>query len=593
MTGASPRTEGSRPASREGTDRGTLTALLAITACALVVRLWNLGGRTAHWDEARVAYWTARYVETGFFEYQPIIHGPFLPQVNRVLFAAVGPSDFSSRLVVALIGGLLPLTAWLLRDRLRSEELLALAALLAANPLLLYYSRFMRNDVVLAALAFVALALFVRAYDTGRPAYLHAGVFALAVAFSTMGNAILYPLCWAGALGLLLVHRWLWAYRSGRSPVGVTGAYARRTALGLYAWSLHLALGTLTFLLVTSWFYAPRAGTEGEVGMDHLAADPTLLPDVLAAATTESLDAMVSLWVTGDMQDEPTYTDALAFFAETMWEGALVVCALALVGIAVEFLSREPRDLVALSTYWGLVSIPGYPLAMDILSPWTPVHAVVPLCVPAAVGAGWLYRRGRRAVDARRYTTAAVVGLALLLCGAQIGVVAATSVYANEQSSENPLVQYAQPADEIGERVGAMERAVERTGGDLALVYYGEDFVLDDEHAASVKPIEDPNAGNWYHRLPMPWYAAVVGVGPERTASTDDPEELDDLLAGEPAVVVAPASDREVLDERLVGYGNETYETRLWASEGRSYSAVVIYVSGSEDSEGGSESDSA
>ncbi|WP_331236519.1 flippase activity-associated protein Agl23 [Natronorarus salvus] len=585
MTATGPRTEENRPTSRDGTDRDVFAALLAITALALVARLWNLGGRTAHWDEARVAYWTARYVETGFFEYQPIIHGPFLPQVNRVVFAAVGPSDLASRFVVALLGGLLPVVAWLLRDRLRDAELLALAALLAANPLLLYYSRFMRNDVVLAALSLAALALFVRAYDTGRLAYFHAGVLALAVAFTTMGNAILYPLCWIGALGLLLVHRWIRAYRTGGSPVRVTAEYARRTALGLYTSGPHLALGALSFLLVTAWFYAPRAGTEGGVGIDRLGTDPGLLPGVLAAATVESWEAMVDLWVTGDMQDEPAYADALAFFAETMWEGALVVCALALVGIAVEFLYREPRDLVAVCTYWGLVSIPGYPLAMDILSPWTPVHAIVPLCVPAAVGSAWLYRLGRTSLAAGDHTRAAVAGVVLLLCGAQIGAVAATSVYANEQSRENPLVQYAQPAGEIGDRVGAMERAVERSEGDLALVYYGEDLALEDERAASVKPIGDPEAGNWYHRLPMPWYAAVVGIGPEGTESTDDPDDLDDLLAGEPAVVIGPASERETLDERLVGYDSATYETRLWASEGRSYSEVVIYVSESEDSD--------
>ncbi len=590
MRAAGPRTEENRPRPRESTDRRPLFALLAITGFALVARLWDLGSRTAHWDEARVAYWTARYVETGFFEYQPIIHGPFLPQVNRVVFAAVGPSDLASRLVVALIGGLLPLAAWLLRDRLRDAELVALAALLAANPLLLYYSRFMRNDVVLAALALLTLGLFVRAYDTGRVGYFHAGVLALAIAVSTMGNAILYPLCWVGALGLLLVHRWVWAYRDGSSPIAVTTAHAKRIARGLSAWAGHLALGAVTFVLVTIWFYAPRAGSEGEVGIDRLAADPTLLPDVLAAATTESLDAMVSLWITGDMQDEPPYADALAFFLETTWEGAFVVCALAVVGIAVEFRRGTPRDLVALTTYWGLVSVPGYPLAMDILSPWTPVHAIVPLCVPAAVGGAWLYRLGRDSLTAGNRTTAAVAGLVLLLCGAQIGTVAATSVYANDQDRENPLVQYAQPAGEIGDRVGAMDRAVERGEGDPALVYYGEDLVLEDERAASVKPIDDPTAGNWYHRLPMPWYAAVVGIGPERTASAEGPEQLDDLLGHEPAVVIAPTSEREVLDDRLADYDSATFETRLWASEGRSYSAVVIYVS-EPDSESVSEPD--
>jgi uncharacterized protein (TIGR03663 family) len=185
----------------------TLAALLAVTALSLAIRLYGLGSRIAQWDEGRVAYWVLRYQETGAWEYRPIVHGPFLFHVDKWVFTLFGANDFTMRLVVAVVGGLLPLSAWLFREHLRRDELVALALVFAANPLLIYYSRFFRNDVLLAAFMVFSLGLFVRAYDTRAPKYLYGGAAMLALGFTTKENALVYPLCWLGAGALLLDHR--------------------------------------------------------------------------------------------------------------------------------------------------------------------------------------------------------------------------------------------------------------------------------------------------------------------------------------------------------------------------------------------------
>src|SRR6056297_4183704 len=118
----------------------TQLVVVAIAAVALLARFVELGTRVAHQDEARVAYWAYRVMENGVYEYRPIIHGPFLTIVDGHLFSLFGTSDFTMRFVVALLGGLLPLTALLFRQRLRDSEVVALALLLATNPILLYYS---------------------------------------------------------------------------------------------------------------------------------------------------------------------------------------------------------------------------------------------------------------------------------------------------------------------------------------------------------------------------------------------------------------------------------------------------------------------
>ena len=148
--------------------RRPVAAVLTLTALALLLRLVALGDRTVHWDEARVAYWTLRYVRGAGFAYRPIIHGPFVPLVVAPLFERFGPTAFAARLPVAIIGGLAPLSALLFRqpgesagvatDRLprlglSDAETVVLAALLAGTPSLVYYSRFMRSDVPLAVFA--------------------------------------------------------------------------------------------------------------------------------------------------------------------------------------------------------------------------------------------------------------------------------------------------------------------------------------------------------------------------------------------------------------------------------------------------------
>jgi hypothetical protein len=101
--------------------------VVAVALVGLALRVLFLGGRPSHYDEGRVAWWTMHFLDTGQFEYQFIIHGPFVQIVNRPLFALLGPSDAVARLPVAVVGGVLPAFAWLVRDRLEDTEVVALA----------------------------------------------------------------------------------------------------------------------------------------------------------------------------------------------------------------------------------------------------------------------------------------------------------------------------------------------------------------------------------------------------------------------------------------------------------------------------------
>ncbi|WP_338728199.1 flippase activity-associated protein Agl23 [Haladaptatus sp. DJG-WS-42] len=551
-----------------------LLAVVAIAAVALIARLIFLGDRVAHWDEGRVAYWTLRYAETGVWEYRPIVHGPFLFHVNKYMFALLGPSDFSMRLIVALVGGILPLSAWNFREHLRDLEVAVLAGLLALNPLLLYYSRFMRNDLLVAAFMFIALGFFVRAYDTGRHRYFYVGVFAFALGFTTKESAILYPVCWAGAAVLLLDHRLFRARdrlpHSWKQELVDHGFWLRDV---LRAWAIPLAVGLLEFFVIIVVFYAPRVGGTG-VGFDTMLSNPALLPAVVERATVGSWQEFYGLWIAGGHQ-EHAYLPYLGDFAETLLYGAGPLVAFAIVGFVADRYSKGgPRDVVALGAYWGFVSVLGYPIVTDIMAPWATINAIVPLAIPAAVGVSLIIRWGQEAFEDEDTVSVAMTAVIILfVAGFSVGT-AVDVAYINSASEENKeLLQWAQPHNDLRESLDKIAVVADNHEEGADVLFYGTRpsgstetrFYVENESSTLYAP---PGGPAWHTRLPLPWYLEADGAEVTSTEPGTEPGEIEDM----PPVVIAYEWDREELEPHLDGYTAHEHEFRLWAD------TIVIFI---------------
>ncbi|MFB6311408.1 MAG: flippase activity-associated protein Agl23 [Salinirussus sp.] len=513
---------------------GIVRVIIAITLVAIAARVVLLGARTAHWDEARVAYWIVHTLETGDFAYRRIIHGPLIQHVNRWLFAVVGPSDFLMRLPVAVVGGLLPLSVLLLREHLDDDELVILALFLGFNAVLVYYSRFMRSDVLVAAFMFVGLGCIVRFYDTRRWRYVYGLGLATALGFAAKENALVYVLTWAGAAALLAdqalyrprnytsgyaLLRASWLARLGgrlralpwqmserlrgdgtheslsqrlsavlsdaRDPGTVPGQVTR--------WLLHPIGALLVFLVVIVFLYAPRGAGEAGLyyppgsdaavlGLWEAVGRPTALPG-FALDTLADTAGQFAEWIT--QSSDPScrkdniidgWLCFLGQFLDVMRDHAFLLSGSGLLGLVYERYGRaRSRNLVMFAGYAGVVSVLGYPLGTDVFGAWIVVHAIVPLAIPAAVGLAAVYRWGRDAALSGDDVGAAVVGLILILLVAQVGVSLATGVYINDTDYRNSLVQYAQPGDDLDPMIAAMERAAaESDSGPDVVLYYGE-----------------------------------------------------------------------------------------------------------------------
>ncbi|MFC7082206.1 flippase activity-associated protein Agl23 [Halorussus caseinilyticus] len=563
----------------------TQLAVVGVTLVALLARFVSLGTRVAHQDEARVAYWAYRFMETGVYEYRPIVHGPFLTIVDGHLFGLFGASDFTMRLVVALIGGLFPLSALLFRERLRDSETVAMALLLAFNPVLLYYSRFYRNDVLLAGFMLVAFGFFVRAYDHRRPAFLYAGTAAFALAFTTKENALVYPVCWMGAAVLLWDHR-LFVERAGeRGLLSVAWERIKGTALGVWQWWPHFALAVFEFFAIFVFFYAPRntdrlSGTDVP-GLYEALGNPALLPAVVDEAVLGSWDKFVGQWGGGN---EESYLSTAKALWPVMEEGAIVLLALAILGFVVDrYVGERPSDAVSFAAYWGFASVLGYPVIVDNPFPWETIHVIVPLVVPAAVGLALIARLGFESVTEGDALSATAAALVLLVVVGQVGATAVGTSYLDPQSEDNELVQYAQSSSEMKPVLHEVRDVAESNDG-IDVMYYGDDpsFDGDNLHAPNPSSHAVPPAGDgWFARLPFAWYMEIYG------AETDSVKQAE-LLKGDdkPPVVIALGDanscskeydDAEDIDKYMDGYERHEVQRYLHDS-GCVISTTVVYV---------------
>ncbi len=591
---------GAHPSSRsDRAGRRALRALLGLSVLSLAVRLFGLGGRVFHWDEGRVGYWILRYHETGQFHYRPIIHGPFVQHADALLFHVVPATDFWARFPVAVVTAALPLSAWLLRRHLDGRELVALGLLLTVQPLLLYYSRFMRSDMLVGAFAFAAFALLVRAFDTRRLGPAVAASAALALGFASKENAILYVACFGGAAAVCYDHRLIRAATASdgsgatarvRGDVDAIGEWLDRRSVPVVLW-LGGALAALAgaFLAVTAVMYAPRPeiwGAFSSVGS---------LLDVLDAALVETGEELVSTWIERDGGDR-SYLAFVHDTLETLAFGAPVVLGLALVGFladgygVADARGGEPRRrlLVAFCLYWAAASVAGYPIATDIQAPWAGTHAVLPLTVPAAVGAAALVgvvdreltTGNESAVDALRGViggerlqlgTTALIAVLLLTAGT-VGVVGLNVDYWNSASGEDrQVLQWAQPENDLQRTMDDVAAIADGNDGTDVLFYGTSAGGGTQFHVANESSLDQPPPGgpSWHSRLPLPWYLERAGANVRSSAPDTPPERA---LADAPPVVIAHDDAREEVAAELDGYAVREHRFKLWSEE------IVVFL---------------
>jgi uncharacterized protein (TIGR03663 family) len=141
------------------------------------------------------------------FVHIPMMHGPLLFEMTAVINLFFGASDFSSRLVPAILGILIAIVIpQLLKPWIGKIGALVGSLLFLISPYILYYSRYIRHDTLV--IAWMLLAVFaIFGYLLNRKEWhLVLFVVALALMFSTMEITFIY----LGIFASFLSARMLW-----------------------------------------------------------------------------------------------------------------------------------------------------------------------------------------------------------------------------------------------------------------------------------------------------------------------------------------------------------------------------------------------
>ncbi len=223
---------------------------VAVFAVALAMRLWELGGRAMHYDEGIHVHYAWRLANSdgvglGWpwlfgdnYLHAPWMHGPFQIEMTAAVFTIFGDTEFTARLGYALFGAALVVLPYFLRDHLGSRGALLAAVMLALSPVLLYFSRFGRNDIIMVFFASALLVLMWRYLHGGRRVHLYLASAVLACMFATKETVYLV----VGVFGLMLILMAVRDFWNGRvARAGFSAGFSEGTAAAFF-----LLLATLT-----------------------------------------------------------------------------------------------------------------------------------------------------------------------------------------------------------------------------------------------------------------------------------------------------------------------------------------------------------
>ncbi len=128
------------------TVEGLLYAIIALLA--VLTRLWDLTYKAQHHDESLHSYYSWLLYAGEGYVHDPMMHGPGLFHSNALAYFLFGDSEYTTRIIPALLGVAIVLLPALLRGPqfLGKWGALACSTLLLLSPTILFYTRFNRHD---------------------------------------------------------------------------------------------------------------------------------------------------------------------------------------------------------------------------------------------------------------------------------------------------------------------------------------------------------------------------------------------------------------------------------------------------------------
>ena len=172
--------------------RNKLSVLfISLVLIALCMRLWELDARVMHYDEAIHLHYSWKLANLEIFNHAPWMHGPLQIEFVALAISLFGDTGFVARLIYAIVGSLLVGLPYFLRDQLGRFGAISISIMLILSPSMLYFSRFGRNDILMAFWTVSLFIIMMRYIYDGKNYYLYIASAVLALMFCTKETSYL------------------------------------------------------------------------------------------------------------------------------------------------------------------------------------------------------------------------------------------------------------------------------------------------------------------------------------------------------------------------------------------------------------------
>ena len=178
---------------------------LTFMVIAIITRFYGLGDRVVSHDESLHTQYSYQFYNGDGYNHTPLMHGPTLFHATALSYWLFGDNDFASRVPDAILGVILVLMPYFLRDWLGRRGALFTSFLLLISPYVSYYSRYIRHDVyliVFGLIVFIATWYYIR---ERRTKYLWWFTIGLVLMFTTLESSFIYVAMFGSFIALRLL----------------------------------------------------------------------------------------------------------------------------------------------------------------------------------------------------------------------------------------------------------------------------------------------------------------------------------------------------------------------------------------------------
>lgn len=244
-----------------------------IILLAIVTRFYDLGTRVMSHDESLHTYFSWLLYRGQGYQHTPMMHGPWQFHWIALSYFLFGPSDFTARIPAALFSIATIVAVWQWRRYLGSWGALIAAFLIVISPFMLYYGRYVREDVYTGLSGILMLYAVLRYLEEGQSKFLFLMSGALIIHYADKETSFIYSaeiLLFLGVLFLLQVTRRAWENheKAYRYFIILLATGVLLISIGLGAYVLQRENGTGLSITQTAVPANPTGDASGPAGPD-------------------------------------------------------------------------------------------------------------------------------------------------------------------------------------------------------------------------------------------------------------------------------------------------------------------------------------